>query len=183
MDLIVLTSTYSQESLKRFLVASDHSFYLVDPKNKQATYKVLWCTIGLHRCKVDILIPGILNIPHILPQHIEHIGRLPVIPLVPLVLLKLQGWTDHRDSPKPWERLKEPVDLADVKEILAIACRRGDTLDHDSRNRLPSSFISAAERRVQQFVVKCPETRTHWITFGFSSSLTSASSTFQFAGM
>ena len=144
MDLIVLTSTYSQESLKRLLVESDYSFYLVDPKNKQATYKVLWCTIGLHRCKVDILIPGTLNIPHILPQHIEHIGRLPVIPLVPLVLLKLQGWTDHRDSSKPWERLKEPVDLADVKEILAIACRRGRMMNLQTKNTINAMTTTPA---------------------------------------
>ena len=165
-----MTSLYDQEALKRLLVAADSNFYLVDSKNRLATYKVLWCTVGLRRCKVDILRPVItLNIPDIPPSDVLYYRGLPVIPLAPLVLLKLQGWMDHRDSNKLWERRKESVDIADVKAILTIACQRGVKVDRDMRNRLPLDFVRAAERRVRQFIVKCPETRASWIAFGLFS--------------
>ena len=55
----------------------DSSFYLVRSKNWRATYRVLWHRLSKDTyprpsvdCKVDILVPGILNIPNVPQDHV-----------------------------------------------------------------------------------------------------------------
>lgn len=172
--MVVLNSSHNQESLKSILVAEDSCFYLVRSKNPYAAYQVLWCrataSILRGRCKVDILLPGIMNIPDVSHRHIIYINNLPLMPIVPLVLLKPQCWDDHRNSAKHWERAKESIDILDVKSILAVARQKGAQVDTVARSRLLPSFVLAAEARVQKFIVSCPDTKAQWAEFGLLST-------------
>ena len=139
IGLVVLTKNYDQEELKQLLVDGSDDFYLVPSRNPSATYSVLWCRLsgGSNRrsrfggrgssrrsCKVDILVPGVLNIPNVPQRRIKMISELPVMPLIPLLLLKLQGWSNHRESTREDMQEKQYVDAEDVVELLQIAVER-----------------------------------------------------------
>ncbi|KAJ3790374.1 hypothetical protein GGU10DRAFT_419427 [Lentinula aff. detonsa] len=140
IDMVVLTSRYTQERLKSFLVHLDARFYLIASKDPSATYRVLWFRLpGYHRsCKVDLLLPGIMNIPSVDPNRVVRIQDsmnvlnspgyassltlstdYPLMPFLPLLLLKLQAWQDHGESPKLFMRQKQPTDVRDIQELLA----------------------------------------------------------------
>ncbi|KAI0095210.1 hypothetical protein BDY19DRAFT_988973 [Irpex rosettiformis] len=94
VDLVVLTTAYDQERLKALLVERDTTFYLSPAKTFGATYKVLWARLGYSflpcdSCKVDVLIPGIMNIPDVPNQRIVTIDRFPVMPIIPLLSSRL----------------------------------------------------------------------------------------------
>jgi len=67
IDMVVLTSSHTQEELKNRLVSYDSRFYTVASKDPFATYRVLWFRLSGYRrsCKVDLLLPGVMNIPHV----------------------------------------------------------------------------------------------------------------------
>jgi hypothetical protein len=100
VDLVVQTDLYTQERLKALLVTANPDFYLVAAKTPGATYRVLWCRLTGYRrsCKVDILLPGIMNIPRVPRELIKRVQNLPVMPLAGILLLKLQAWEDHRNA-------------------------------------------------------------------------------------
>ncbi|KIK55979.1 hypothetical protein GYMLUDRAFT_99387 [Collybiopsis luxurians FD-317 M1] len=141
IDMVALTSSYTQEDLKRRIVSYDPRFYLIASKDPYATYRVLWFRLyGIRRaCKVDILLPGIMNIPSVSPQRIYRIKNhpswnvsghrsyyssltvdYPLMPFLPLLLLKLQAWQDHGESSKAHMRLKQPTDVQDIRELLEL---------------------------------------------------------------
>lgn len=75
--MVVFTSKYTQEELKDFLIAYDSRFYLVPSKDPYATYRVLWFKLYTYKdrhldCKVDLLLPGVMNIPSIAPNRIHY---------------------------------------------------------------------------------------------------------------
>ncbi|OBZ76468.1 hypothetical protein A0H81_02996 [Grifola frondosa] len=143
-----------QEELKRYLVQADSDFYLISARDPRATYKVLWYRISStyyeRRCKVDILIPGILNIPDVPYAHVKVISRLPVMPLIPLLLLKLQAWADHGNATRFDLRMKQDVDIRDINELLEIALRRRERVS-DVVNWLPKEFLDAARIRIRAY--------------------------------
>ncbi|KIP07745.1 hypothetical protein PHLGIDRAFT_407778 [Phlebiopsis gigantea 11061_1 CR5-6] len=175
VDLVVLTSLYGQESLKRLLVDRPGSkFYLVPACTPGATYKVLWYRLrgsllysrsrALDSCKVDILIPGIMNIPSVPRDKILHIDSLPVMPIIPLILLKLQAWEDHRNSDKSYYREKQWTDVADLERMLPIAVRQGASLAKDAW--LPRTFVSAAKTRVENYLMVYSGQASMWEAIG-----------------
>ena len=175
MDLVVLTTKYSQEQLKEILITADSLFYLVASKDPRATYKVLWYRLGSDdlgyasrpsRCKVDILQPGIMNIPDVPNRHIEMIKDLPVMPLLLLLFMKLQGWTDHRDSPKDYMRLKKYDDLLDIMQLLDVAMRRGENIGRGTR-WMPEEFVRAATGRMKEHITQAPAAEAKWKAIGY----------------
>ncbi|KAI0075639.1 hypothetical protein K474DRAFT_1599451 [Panus rudis PR-1116 ss-1] len=161
VDIVVMTQSHTQESLKEMLVHHDHHFYTRASKQIGATWRVLFYTLpetlySRHRkrwCKVDILTPGTMNIPHIDPPLIKRISGLPVMPLLPLLLLKLQAWDDHRTSLRADFRQKQYVDVSDVKKLVGVARVRGEHIrDAQTELGLPGSFVEAGKVRVRVFV-------------------------------
>ncbi|EPS93281.1 hypothetical protein FOMPIDRAFT_1136505 [Fomitopsis schrenkii] len=146
VDLIILRGE-DTAYFKQLLADSDDPFYLAPSRRRNAGYKVLWYRLPSpagsprRKCKVDILVPGILNIPNIPPWLIKHKLGLPVMSLLPLLMMKLQGWTDHRDSRRSDFQAKQHVDVEDIEELLSIACRTGTCIGGHSLNWLPSDFI------------------------------------------
>lgn len=179
VDLVVLTNNYDQEELKQLLVDGDGDFYLVPSQNPSATYSILWCRLPSYTsgrrgrgraqrgCKVDILVPGVLNIPNVPRRRIKMISGLPVMPLIPLLLLKLQGWSDHRDSRRADMQEKQYVDAEDIQELLEIAVERGQQVWQDNLSWMPRSLVWDSEVRVEEFREEYPESMMDWEAIGF----------------
>ncbi|KAH6885692.1 hypothetical protein BKA70DRAFT_1123753, partial [Coprinopsis sp. MPI-PUGE-AT-0042] len=103
---------YDPEYVKYQLTCSNNRFFLVDSRDPHANYRILYFRLGgpdsRRRCKVDILVPGLLSIPNIPPADFTYAAnhpRIPLVPMVTLILLKLRGWWDHwNDDTRPWMR-------------------------------------------------------------------------------
>ncbi|KAJ3793436.1 hypothetical protein GGU11DRAFT_691798 [Lentinula aff. detonsa] len=174
IDMVVLTSRYTQERLKSFLVHLDARFYLIASKDPSATYRVLWFRLpGYHRsCKVDLLLPGIMNIPSVDPNRVVLVELsstdYPLMPFLPLLLLKLQAWQDHGESPKLFMRQKQPTDVRDIQELLQLAEQKYATAVETPY--LPESFVQAGKTRVRKFIGMYPWSEKQWKILGFSKS-------------
>jgi hypothetical protein len=161
----VQTDLISQERLKTMLVAADPNFYLVAAKTPGATYKVLWYRLDPDsRLKIDILRPGIMNIPCVPPELIGRVSGLPVMPLSGILLLKLQAWEDHRNAEKWHMRDKAQVDYADLARLLPIAIREGLYLPDETW--LPENFIEAARSRVERLLMLNEDMYCQWQEIG-----------------
>lgn len=182
VDLVVLTNKHSQEELKTMLAASDSRFYLVRSQDPFSTFKVVWFRLGSEsslqnfsrRCKVDILLPGVMNIPFPIPTDIVQIGtpHLPLIPFLSLLLLKLQGWIDHQAAQKTHHQAKQVVDERDIKELLEI----GTKLPAGSLRRSPGDerLIALSPDRISRFLRQFPDTAHQWETIARISSASDA---------
>ncbi|EPQ53004.1 hypothetical protein GLOTRDRAFT_15009, partial [Gloeophyllum trabeum ATCC 11539] len=167
VDIVVMTSSYTQEELKELIRRSDSRFYLIKPKTPNATYRVFYFRLDGYRrsCKVDILLPGIMSIPTIPRGRITKVHDIPVMPLPALLLLKLQGWSDHKGSTRPDMVDKQYVDVQDVSELLRIAHNRD--LWMPSETWLPSAFLDMGEERVERFVEEYTSTSDPWEAVGY----------------
>ncbi|KAJ7027760.1 hypothetical protein C8F04DRAFT_1008036, partial [Mycena alexandri] len=170
VDIVCLADKYTQSELKAILVATDPNFYTVASKDPLATYRVLWYRMGLRRCKVDVLSPGIMNIPSVpLPRIAYRKSRsdLPLMPFLPLLLLKLQAWMDHGEAEKLYLRAKQYVDVRDIDELLELAVAKYNIDLKKDGKWLPESFVRAAAKRVKAYVRSFPESAEHWRVIGF----------------
>jgi len=170
LDVLCLTAIWDQEALKKRLTVVNGRFDLVDSRKINATYKVLWYNTmaPTYDClKIDLLFPGVLDIPSIPPSIIEHsnVHQLPCAPLSLNLLLKLQAWVHHGESTYYRYKSKQPVDARDINELLPIACRR--KLLPRTESSFPESFISLGESRVKKYVKAFPETKGWWTDLGF----------------
>lgn len=171
MDILALTNNWAQEGLKRRLVEKDSRFFTVASKNPTATYRVLWFRTSDswygEKCKVDLLQPGVMNIPHVATKHIEEIDGIPVAPFSLVLLLKLQAWKDHKAAMKAYLCMKQHTDVADINRLLPIACAREIHPRNDCG--IPMDFIYKTEVRVKEYVERFPESRSGWKTLGFEA--------------
>ncbi|KAK1216411.1 hypothetical protein PQX77_020964 [Marasmius sp. AFHP31] len=195
VDMVVLDCVWTQEELKRQLVATDPNFFTVASKDPYATYRVLFYRLldstlshlytssrssnvrnyssysrsSYKRCKVDLLLPGIMNIPSVPKDRIPFDRRSqPLMPFLPLLLLKLQAWQDHGESTKDYMRRKQPIDVADITEMLNLAATKYPRVKLDKdKEWLPESFVEAARTRVRLFIRKHSYTKEHWRRLGF----------------
>lgn len=159
------------------LVRGDSRFYLLSSKNRFASYKVLWYRTQAYAsqffdCKVDILIPGILNIPTVPRSRVPTLSigqyELPVMPLVPQLLLKLQGWSDHRASHRSDMRTKQYVDVRDIDALLDIAVAKGAKIRAEDVDWMPESMITAAQGRLWSYTRSgSQKSATGWRQLGF----------------
>lgn len=157
------------------LVAADSSFYLVRSRNPHATYKVLWyksATAFSSPLKVDILLPGIMNIPNVPCNRIvfKSPHHIPLMPLIPHLLLKLQAWSDHRESHRSDQRMKQYTDIRDIDQLLDITLRSREHIRSASLDWLPQSMITAGNTRLRSFVVYGADQRSaaKWRKLGFN---------------
>ncbi|CDO77362.1 hypothetical protein BN946_scf184787.g11 [Trametes cinnabarina] len=175
VDLVVLSTVYSQEALKEMLVRADKQFQLVRSRNPRATYRVLWYQIPgtYQRCKMDVLIPGILNIPAVQYRYIvsRKPYHLPLMPLIPQLLLKLQGWADHRVSSRSDMRAKQYLDVRDVDALLEIAYSKKIRIDDEDEKWVPAEMVQAATSTLRRYVVVAsPNSLYRWKALGFALS-------------
>jgi hypothetical protein len=164
VDVVVLTQD-DKEEIKRKISAADNKFYLLRPKNRSDTFRVLWYRIrpGVS-CKVDILLPGLMNIPPI-PTHLVEIqDDLPVMPFLPLLLLKVQGWFEHEKDERWHVKSKIPDDYRDIDELCGMI-----NVSHrlDANEWLPAAFVDLSREHVKAFVAQREYTREMWNAIGF----------------
>ncbi len=172
VDLVVLSTAYTQEALKELLVREDSQYTLVRSRNPRAAYRVLWYRIPgtYQRCNVDILIPGSLNVPDVPHEHIvtKAPHYLPAMPLLPQLLLKLQGWSDHRASPRTDMQFKQYYDVRDIEALLAIVCRRRLRIYDEDAQWIPETMIADSLKTLQEYVVYgSPYSAADWRELGF----------------
>ena len=96
LDILILNAPYDQETIKRMLTVANPAFYTVASKTIGATYRVLWynlwgwsLTLHFDLIKVDILLPGIMDIPSFSANHINtnNSCQLPAAPFSIVLLL------------------------------------------------------------------------------------------------
>ncbi|KAF5352418.1 hypothetical protein D9756_006297 [Leucocoprinus leucothites] len=181
VDMLVLqspgTPVRTAEEIKRLIVATDPShFFLKYPRDILKPYRIL-ChrkTIFDPYCKVDILTPGIMNlpnIPHPSPRkHITTISGIPLVPFSLLLALKLQAWSDHLVAREEYQRIKHVQDATDVGQLLdmkeKVAELRRARPWHDSE--LFSEELQELTRmRVKNYCKQYPHRAVAWRSLGF----------------
>lgn len=168
---MVLTQNYDTEQLKRMLTERSNKFELRPSRKRFATYEILYYKCDIWRSfKMDILTPGIMNIPNIPSSRNPRINGLPAMSFMPLLLLKLQAWEDHRKSDRTDYRMKQYTDARDIKELLPIAAQRGE--HKRDAGWLSPYFLSMADDRIQRFILSEGDagrgsTRMAWQKIGF----------------
>lgn len=167
--MVVLTDAFGQETVKQMIVNNDEDFFLVRAKTPGATYKILYYALTPWGawCKVDILLPGTLNIPFVPTNLIARVRGMPLMPLFVVLLLKLQAWTDHRVAGRMDLREKQYVDITDIKELLGIIAESYPDQIINGQHWVPAGMIDAAQKRVDEFAQQRPETRNAWLNIGF----------------
>ncbi|RDB22047.1 hypothetical protein Hypma_011140 [Hypsizygus marmoreus] len=168
LDILCLTTEWEQEALKSKLVALNSNFYLIDSRDPTATYRVLWYLLtDTDSCvKVDLLFPGVLDIPSIPGSSITRANayHLPCAPLSLVLLLKLQAWNHHSEALEYRYRAKQPTDARDIEALLPIASKMGLQLRSDAV--LPQSFVSKSIARAEKFMRVVPSSRAFWEKLG-----------------
>ena len=173
---MILNAPYDQETIKRMLTGANPAFYTVASKTIGATYRVLWYNPRgwsfaprTDSVKVDILLPGIMDIPSFSANHINtnNSRQLPAAPFSIVLLLKLQAWSQHRTAFKAYLNVKQYTDASDLEILVPLAAANGVRI---SEAVLPSSFVEAAKDRVLEYVQRYPSSRTisEWKTIGFT---------------
>ena len=158
------------------LTNANPAFYTVAAKTLGATYRVLWyhprgwsLSRRVDAVKVDILLPGIMDIPSFSTTYIDTSNsyRLPAAPFSIVLLLKLQAWSQHRTAIKTYLNIKQHTDASDLETLVPLAAAKGVRI---SEAVLPSSFVDAAKARVLEYVRNFPASSTirGWRTIGFS---------------
>ncbi|KAF8970335.1 hypothetical protein BDZ97DRAFT_1652612 [Flammula alnicola] len=191
VDFLVLNPTpgQSDKDIKDLVVSSDPNFFLVASRVVGATHRVLWYTLTppsskpkhAETCKVDILIPSLLNITRIPNSELHFdpstsfVSYLPAVPFSTLLMLKLRAWADHSlptASKVMHDRI--PQDEDDIEELLRIGItlgskgvvRIGPEGDAD-RWILGALQLERCERAVADYVKKWPRTADGWRDAGF----------------
>ncbi|TFK16662.1 hypothetical protein FA15DRAFT_606648, partial [Coprinopsis marcescibilis] len=120
-------------------------------------------------CKVDVLLPGIMNLPYLNEGEINELEGLPVVPVLVLLLQKLQGWDDHLKCVEFHKHRKHTVDVEDIKDLLGRVGEMPVRLFRpwSERGLLGEQFVTASKARVKAFCARFPETTHLWAGLGF----------------
>lgn len=175
LDLLVLTNRYPREKLEKHLVSADPDFYLWSPRDAPAQHRVLCYKLSgapgepKRGCKVNVVLPDNIGMPVILPSKVQRIDDLPVMPLLLLLFLKLQCWTDRRVTLRWYMRSKQhDEDVRDIRDLLVLVRSRGECIDRDRLQWLPTPTVEAAIVRITEFVEAFPDTTTNWRVVGYA---------------
>ncbi|KIM23397.1 hypothetical protein M408DRAFT_332391 [Serendipita vermifera MAFF 305830] len=170
LDILILNTSDDQETIKRRIVLYNPSFYLVASKKLFATYKVLWYRSTYGSVKVDILLPGIMDIPSFPASRIDtsNVRRFPSAPLSITLLLKLQAWSQHRAATEWYYSKEQDKDKTDLECLVPLAAKKALRPKRDVD--LSKEFLSAAEKRVSEYLRANPSscTRDSWRSMGFA---------------
>lgn len=161
-------------------MARNPRFYLLNAKTPGAAYKVLWYRVssnytGLYvtsrrSIKVDILLPGAMDIPYYPSSEIVTLKALPAAPLKLLLLLKLQAWSQHRAATEFRFRSKAYTDASDLQTLISDVLRQSFTiipLSQSESGYISDVFMDKARERVEELVKAYPDKRKDWEKLGF----------------
>ncbi|TRM61399.1 hypothetical protein BD626DRAFT_406073 [Schizophyllum amplum] len=167
-------NTEDTEVLKNAIMRTDSTrFYTVRARDPGATYRVLYFRSDGHepwKCKVDILLPGILHLPALPTARIVWIEGFPVIPFALLLLQKLQAYDDHRHSREQHKFTRSQQDEEDINKLLDIRERVLEVIqEHPWHDRAVFSeeFMTLSRKRVAEYARIFIETWL-WRDLGFT---------------
>jgi hypothetical protein len=159
--------------LKELILRTNpRNFYLKMPRDPAAEYRILWYRRWYRgpECKVDILVPGTMHLPHLPKQSAVVVGDIPLVPFGLLLLHKLQGWDDHRKAEEPFKRAKQHQDAGDVRRLLALK-ETGKLAEGappwDDRGMFGEEFMALTRERVQAYCEAFPDRAARWKEIGF----------------
>ncbi|KAH9474352.1 hypothetical protein JR316_0012810 [Psilocybe cubensis] len=169
------------EWLKQAIYNGDpENFILEYGKNPNIAYRVLYYrvsddlapsnTFHKDKCKVDVLLPGTMNLPFLPSYNIKWRQGLPVVPFSLLLLQKLQGWDDHRRMPEPYKFEKHKVDASDVQSLLQLehAVPLRFSKPWTNRNLFNEDFYDLSLKRIKEFSAIYPACADGWARLGFT---------------
>jgi hypothetical protein len=117
--------------------------------------------LNFNKCRVDVLVPGIMNIPSITASRFVWLRQntIPSMPLLPLLLPTLQAWSDHHSASycRPDLRETQFNHIKDINILLPIVKGQGIRRS-DGVGYLLSLFLSATDIRVRSYVYSYPST-------------------------
>jgi len=178
VDILILDSHHDQETIKWMMAEENPCFYLVDAKTPGADWTVLWyhphgegSTRRPAAIKIDILLPGIMDLPSFDPSFIDfdNSRSLPAAPILLVLLHKVRGWWERFHSPNDYQHKKHWDDACDVANLAPLASQMGVTIHDDV---LPDDFIYNASEWVNEFIAEYPKFRTryHWRKLGYRTN-------------
>lgn len=166
VDVLILGSGYNQLEIQTMVKEKNPCFTLKSvPK---APWKVLYfCPEGFGQIKIDILVPGLAELPRFSPRLIDYNNerQLPAAPFLVVLLHKVLGWQRHFKSRDYRTYMRHWQDASDVANLVLIAQEREETIN----DRPNSTFIHTARPWVSEFIAAYPraEIRDHWRRIGF----------------
>lgn len=172
--MVVSTEEYDQDQLKAMITASDGDFYLISPRDSRSKHKALCYKLPNRSserkrgCEIHVLLPDVLNIPDVPKDRIETLRGLPVMPITVLMFLKLQTWSDRRESVASYMKSRQhDEDVKDIRELLAMIRGRGGDLSTKALLEwLPLTAVYAALGRMTEFANTFPDSATNWRVTG-----------------
>lgn len=164
------------EWLKHLLAETDPSHFILKPSLKaDVAYTVPWFCHDPEgggepqRCKVDLLMPGIMHLPYVDAASFEYVEGIPVLPFPIVLLQKLQAWDDHGRAPEKHKRERQHVDASDVRSLLKLESLtkplQTQQLWKDEKWFSPE-FQSLTKKRVLDFCWRNPVTIKDWKQLG-----------------
>ncbi|KAJ7597309.1 hypothetical protein C8J56DRAFT_1041515 [Mycena floridula] len=160
VDLMILDagSGVGIEEIKNSIVSSNSNFFLTRSQNPLATYQILWFKFSdTIQVRIDILAPGMIDLPPIRPDHLENspfLSELPVMPFLPALLHKVLAWKAHGNVGTEHGRFKQANDVQDISDMLQLAWKtsRDSWIQEARRLELPIWFLDLAEHAVKEFL-------------------------------
>ncbi|TFK70157.1 hypothetical protein BDN72DRAFT_566804 [Pluteus cervinus] len=182
IDIVVLARKFEDvEDIKQTIALSSNRFVLKPSGNPRNTYQILYFKVPRPRvgpnrrrrrwgprkeCKVDILLPGTLDLPRIPVKRISWLINLPVAPFKTLILLKLFGWYERRVDRRVEMRARSRQDATDIVKLLNFVMLNCDVMDGGGE-WCPSSLHERARDWVRLFIAQKPTTAGAWGFLGF----------------
>ncbi|KNZ76797.1 hypothetical protein J132_08708 [Termitomyces sp. J132] len=181
VDLLILGPSsgnmFTIEDLKQNLVVLDpYHFFTTPSQDEQATYRILWYRLTdgpiqttKTSCKIDLLLPGVMNFPNFPPSLIHWDEGLPLIPFSLLLLQKLQAWDDHRRSKNAIEWQRQRTDMEDLVGLTGLSAFVPLTYSRPWSNTTLFSpeFQKLTKERVNDYCTLFPSSASAWRSLGF----------------
>ncbi|KAG6899568.1 hypothetical protein C0993_009180 [Termitomyces sp. T159_Od127] len=180
VDLLVLVSpesTVTAEELKQNLVILDpYHFFTTPSKDPLASYHILWYRLtndpvqnAKTSCKIDLLLPGVMNLPNMPPSLIHWDEGLPLVPFSLLLLQKLQAWDDHRKSKDPIKWQRQRTDMEDLDGLTGLSALEllKSSQPWSDATLFNLEFQKLTKERVINYCASFPRSVPIWTSIGF----------------
>jgi len=122
-------------------------------------------------CKVDILAPGTMHLPHLPTTYIHWVDEIPLVPFSLLLVQKLQAWDDNRNAEEPFRQYRQHKDAKDVKKLLGlkefveVLTQRSD--GWANTELFSEEFQELTKGRVKDFTRAFSSSAKQWKSLGF----------------
>lgn len=168
--MLILNATQTAEQIKEEILRSSPEFSLADLATLSATYRVCWFTfpISERRCRVDILLPGMIQLPELPPSCVVSAPHtaIPIMPLLPTLLHKCLAWEYHRGIQTEHYVMKTANDSREILELLPEAATSSECTAQ-SGSWLPAWFTENSRNSITSFVAEHPDSAASWVGMGY----------------